>query len=187
MLVSIRSRAVAAALPLAALLLLLLSDSPQTFGSGGLVNPGFESGALDGAPAGWTVVNPVADVVRVVDTEGPAEFPTYADMGNVTVTPYRGNLMLRTGTPQRLAQNQNRGNNLVRQTFSSTSSTLDFSFRVFSWEHRGQDQVKFDIKDGNVSVGDLAAPIQILDANGGVMATCTDIPCQFALDAGDQG
>src|SRR5512139_3175671 len=108
-------------------------------------------------------------------------------MGNITVSPYRGNLMLRTGTPQRLAQNQNKGNNIARQTFSSTNSSLEFAFRVFSWEHRGQDLVKFDIKDGPNSVGTLAAPIQIMNANGALMASCAAIPCELSMSVGSQG
>ena len=156
----------------------------------GLVNPGFESGALNGDPVGWTVASR-ADAVQVDDTETPAEFPTYADMGNVTVSPYRGNLMLRLGTPQRLDANQIKGNNIVRQTFSSTTAKLDIAFRVFSWEHRGQDLVKIDVQDGTTpnapSVGDLATPVQILRTNATVMATCSDIPCQFSMNTGNQG
>src|SRR5206468_2417205 len=117
----------------------------------------------------------------------PSEFPTYADMGNVMVSPYKGNLMLRVGTPQRLSQNQARGNNTVTQAFSSTRPYLKVAFRVFSWETRGQDQVTIDLKDHNTSVGDLAAPLQIKKTNGTVVATCTDIPCQFSLNAGGQG
>ncbi|MDP3062879.1 MAG: hypothetical protein Q8O40_06690 [Chloroflexota bacterium] len=44
-----------------------------------------------------------------MDSEGPAESSTYADMGNITVSPFRGRLMLRLGTPKRLAESQGRG------------------------------------------------------------------------------
>src|SRR3990170_3466963 len=108
--------------PIAALVLLALSglfsgwDAAPTLASpGGLVNPGFEDGVLNGSPSGWTVVQPVPDAVKVVGTEGPSQFPAYADMGNVTVAPFKGTLMLRLGSPKRLAESQNRNPNLVRQ------------------------------------------------------------------------
>ncbi len=184
---TVRLRTISAIAAVIAVLIIIVNDRPPTSASGGLVNPGFESGTLNGNPWGWTVVNPVADVVRVVGTEGPAQFPTYVDMGNITVSPYKGNLMLRTGTPQRLAQNQDKGDNKVIQTFSSTSSTLDLAFRIFSWEHRGQDLVQFDVKDGRNSIGSLAAPIQLKTTGGSVIATCSGVPCQLAIDVGEQG
>lgn len=152
----------------------------------GPVNLGFESGTLDGAPQGWTVQSQ-ADSVRVVDTQPPSEFPTYVDMGNVTVAPYTGNLMARLGTPRRYSQSQTRGLNWISQTFPSTESTMKIAFRVFSWEHRGKDIVRIDVRDGNHSVGDLAAPVQIKKTNGSVMYTCTDLPCEFSIDAGNSG
>ncbi len=152
----------------------------------GLLNPGFESGVLDGSPANWTVVSAV-DAVKVVDSEGPAEFATYADMGNITVSPYKGNLMLRLGTPKRIAESQNRGANTVSQTFSSVRSNLKFAFRLFSWEQRGNDLFMFDLKDGRTSIGTLASPLIVKRADGTTMATCTGVPCQFSLNVGVQG
>src|SRR3990170_2199586 len=68
---------------------------------GGLLNPGFEAGL-----ASWTVQSS-PDAVTVVGAEGPAQFPTYADMGDVTVTPFKGTRMLRLGTPKRISESQN--------------------------------------------------------------------------------
>ncbi len=164
----------------------LLLTSPSTLAANDLLNLGFEDGALDGNPVNWTVMSS-ADSVKVVDTEGPSEFQTYADMGNVTVSPYQGNLMLRLGTPRRNSQNQPPGLNWVAQTYSSTDSTLEIAFRLFSWEHRGRDTFRIDVRDGNQSVGDLAAPVQIKRSNGSVMHTCNDIPCDFSIDAGSSG
>src|SRR3989304_6405156 len=78
---------------------------------GGLLNPGFEAGTLDGPPKDWSPPLPVPDAksVIVVDSEGPGEFPTYADMGGVTVSPHKGSLMLRLGVPKRVAESKNRG------------------------------------------------------------------------------
>jgi hypothetical protein len=86
---------------LAALVLtgLLLAGGSLATAVGGLLNPGFESGILNGNPANWTVMSR-ADSVRVVDAETPAEYQTYGQMGNVTVTPHRGDLQLRLGTPR---------------------------------------------------------------------------------------
>ena len=82
----------------------LFNGAVQAAPSPGLQNPGFEEGILDGAPKSWTVVA-APDVVKVVDSEGPGEFPTYVS-GNITVSPYRGEYMLRLGTPKEKAESQ---------------------------------------------------------------------------------
>jgi hypothetical protein len=113
---NVRHWTVSAILALIAVLLLFLNNGLPSSAAGGLQNPGFESGTLDGSPVGWAVVNPVADVVRVVDAQGPAEFPTYVDMGNITVSPYKGNSC--RGQAHRSAWRRTRaGDNTVTQTF----------------------------------------------------------------------
>ena len=161
-------------------------SATTTSGAGGLLNPGFEDGALGGAPANWTVVQPVGDSVTVVDTETPAEFGTFADMGNITVTPNRGNAMLRLGTPKRGSENQQRGANTVRQAFTSDQTSLRFAFRLFSWEPRGLDQFSFNLTDGSASVGALASQLVVPMADG-TSRTCSALPCAFTLDVGVNG
>jgi len=176
-----------AAIALVALTCLIsLRDQPASAAPPGLLNPGFEDGILGGAPKDWTIVNPVVDPISVADAEGPADFPTYADMGNVSVVPFKGSLMLREGTPKRVAESQNKGNNTVRQTFASDGSVLRFAFRVFSWEHRDNDIFKFDLKSGPSSVGTLASPI-VVSMPDGATRQCTTIPCQFSIDVGSRG
>src|SRR3972149_1129322 len=114
----------------------------------GLQNPGFETGSLDGKPNNWNVVT-AADAVKVVDAEGPGEFAAYKDMNNVTVYPYKGIYMLRQGTPKKSAEKQPAGVNSVNQTFQSNSNPISFSFRLFSWEFRGQDVFRFNLTDSS--------------------------------------
>ena len=71
----------------------LLAPAATLAAAGGLQNPGFEDGILNGAPTSWMVQQPVPDVALVVGAEGPSKYTTYADMGNVTVNP-KGNSML---------------------------------------------------------------------------------------------
>ena len=52
-----------------------LGGEPQALASpGGILNPGFEDGILDGPPNDWTVL--ATDAAIVVDSEGPDEFST---------------------------------------------------------------------------------------------------------------
>src|SRR5438093_9135124 len=83
---------------------LSLAESRPGAAAGGLQNPGFESGLT-----GWSVS--AADVGQVVGAESSAQCPTYADMGNVTVQPYRGAKALRLGTCKRINESQNKGLN----------------------------------------------------------------------------
>jgi hypothetical protein len=152
----------------------------------GLTNPGFESGVTGGLPSGWTAAQPIPDVVQVVGAEGPAQFPTYGDMGNIAVSPYKGNLMLRLGTPKRTSQSQSNGINSVSQTFTANDSTLLFSFRLFSWEPRGRDTFRFDLRSGIQSVGSLSEPL-VVAMGGGVNGTCSSMPCQFGVDTAGAG
>ncbi|MEE8347880.1 MAG: PKD domain-containing protein [Dehalococcoidia bacterium] len=158
------------------------SDGSITLASpGGLLNPGFEDGQLGGFPVDWDVVQPVPDAVVVVDQEGPADSTTYADQ-NITVTPFIGELMQRTGSPKQLNQKQVRGENIAFQTFIADQPTLKFAFRIFSWEHRNLDIFRFDLTDGVTSVGTLA-PITVVMPDGSTRS-CDSLPCQFSIDVG---
>ncbi|MCI0505942.1 MAG: PKD domain-containing protein [Gammaproteobacteria bacterium] len=165
---------------------LLIFHLPTYAAAAGLVNPGFESGAL----APWQTIPP-ADVATVVGEEG-AEFKTYADLG-ITVSPKIGQYMLRLGSPKQIAEKQNRGDNIVFQTFSSTEDKLNFAARLFSWEPRGDDSVIFDLKDSNGNTipgiavtGELGSALS-LNVGPGQAASCTTLPCKFIIDAGKSG
>jgi len=188
----LRLGAAAAALLLLALLPLQGARLLQTgLGAGdGPSNLGFEDGVLDGAPLDWTVTS-AADAVKVVDSEGPSEFSTYADRG-ITVHPNDGARMLRLATPKKVSQSQPRGSNAVTQTFSSNSGTLSFAFRLFSWEHRGIDTLSFSITDpsapGAFTVQDRATGAAlVLQMPDGSSRTCSQTPCRFSVDVGQNG
>jgi hypothetical protein len=74
-------------------------------------------------------------------------------MGNVTVTPFEGTKMLRIGTPKKTAESQQPGENTVYQEFTADSDTIKFSFRLFSWEFRGQDVLRFKLTKNNLPAG----------------------------------
>jgi len=179
-----------AAVALLAFLFLSITFSASQHGTRvsaatGLQNPGFEGATLGGFPDAWDVAQPVPDTVKVVQAEGPADFPTYADMGNITVSPHKGSQMLRLGQPKRIAEAQSAGANTVSQTFTASQSTLKFSFRVFSWEFRGNDRVGFNLTGGGSSVGTLAQPVSITQPNGS-STTCSALPCEFAIATGNR-
>jgi PKD repeat protein len=172
------------AVPLVALVLLATNVVVDATGPG-LQNPGFEDGTLDGAPQSWTV-NAAPDAAAVVDSEGPGEFPTYGAMGNVTVSPFKGDLMLRLGVPREINANQPSGLNTVSQEFSSHTGNLRFAFRLFSWDHRGDDHFSFNLTDSGAPVGDLAVPITVHNQNGDVAGSCAGVPCVINPDVGSQ-
>jgi hypothetical protein len=119
----------------------------------GLTNPGFEDDLT-----GWNVVRPVADSVSVIDSDN-----FYTGPGNhdspVLVTPYRGDKMLRLGTPKKVNQKQQKGKNSVEQTFVATEESITIAFRLCTWENRGDDSFIIDIQDPDTgeSVGGLTA------------------------------
>jgi hypothetical protein len=120
-------------------------------GAGGPHNPGLEKGTLDGSPIDWNISPAPGGAVIVVNSENATEFPTYASMENASVNPYRGNLMLRLGIPKGPSQNQKPGENLAYQRFTPDCTTLQFSFRVFSWEFRGGDTFRFDLSESGTN------------------------------------
>ena len=168
--------------------LVSMNDGPGAQASAGsLINPGFEEGILHGSPKDWTVESE-PDVVVVIGSEGPAEVPIYGDLGNITVVPYMGDLMLRIGSPKKVSEKQPSGQNTVSQSFVPSSDTLRFSFRLFSWEHRGNDLFAFDITDAiGSSVGSLTSPVSVAMEDGTELFTCTALPCQSTIDVGKRG
>ena len=168
------------ALVVLALAGLSLGDPSSSEASpGGLQNPGFESGL-----AGWPAT--AADVALVVGTETSAQCPTYTDMGVASVQPFKGARALRLGGCKKINESQNRGVNRVSQTFMADATLLRFSFRLYSWEHRGYDLFSFDLKSGNQSIGTLANTVVVPMAGvpGGARTCSGALPCSFSIDAG---
>lgn len=166
--------------------------------AGGLLNAGFEEGILGGYPVDWNVPG-ASDTVKVVGPEGPDQFPAYTvmlDEGEV-VEPYRGDLMLRLGSPKGIAESQPVGQNTVRQTFVADRDTLLFSFRLFSWEFRGQDVFSFDltmidpstkkpVSVGQVTAIDGSSPLLVTMPDGTNLNLSTK-PRTWSLDVGKRG
>ncbi|MCK4816624.1 hypothetical protein KA005_12715, partial [bacterium] len=145
----------------------------------GLQNPGFESGLQN-----WSV-DSQADSVLATGNEGAADSGTYADLG-IVVNPYIGAQMLRLSGPKQVNENQNSGANTVTQQYVSTQDSLDFVFRLFSWEHRGDDTFRFDVRDGNGKSFPLSTPLTITFPRGPAQ-TCDATPCEFVIDVGKRG
>ncbi len=144
----------------------------------GLENPGFEDGLVK-----WDVT--AADEVMAVGEEGPAETSTYADAEPpITVTP-RGEKMARLGGYKQISESQNRGSNSISQTFFSESESIAFQVRLFSWEHRGDDTFRFDLRDADGTVFEVQG-LTITPPRGNAKA-CTKTPCVFPIDVGKRG
>jgi hypothetical protein len=152
----------------------------------GLQNLGFEQNFL------YWDKGPVADAAVVVDSEGPADFQTYANK-NITVDPYQGSYMLRLGTPKSLSQNQNRGENTVKQKFTPDGTSILFSFRLFSWEERGYDSFMFDVQDASGTSVNLPVrnpgtedePVTITIRGSPIYIS--QLPFKTSIDVGKQG
>ena len=173
---------------LAILVPLLSAGGPTLASSGGLLNPGFEDGALGGNPMYWDVKSR-ADSVFVRDADTSATYPTYVGMGvSAGVTPFKGNYMLRLGTPKATKEKQNVGDNTVSQTFASNGSNIRFAFRLFSWEFRGNDVFQFGLTDATsgASVGTLSSPVTFTNSAGRSF-TCVAQPCKFNISANKSG
>jgi len=181
---------------LAIALLLPLKTGQVALADGvGLVNPGFEDDMALPHPVQepWQAVDPIADAAVVVGTEGSPEFPTYADMvddqGNPTVVEaYKGVSMLRLGTPTQISEKQNDGDNTVYQTFLANSDSLELALRIFSWEHRGYDRVRIDLKPAGLPddppVGQIAG---VPDDPMLVGTNNPDVLYEVAMDVGKRG
>ena len=171
------------ALIVVALAALSIGDpSSGSASPGGLQNPGFEQGLTS-----WTTT--AVDTAVVVGTETSAQCATYADMGGVSVQPYKGSKSLRLGQCRKINQSQSKGANKATQTFIADSSPLRLAFRLFSWEHRGYDEFSFELKKGNQAVGSLASAVTVPMAGvpGGARSCSGALPCKFTIDAGKSG
>jgi hypothetical protein len=165
------------------LLALVALGTPSTgFALGGLQNPGFEQGLTS-----WTTS--AVDAAVVVGTETSAQCPTYANMGGASVAPFKGAKSLRLGACRSINQSQPKGTNRASQTFTAISSPLRVAFRLFSWEHRGNDQLSIELKKGNQAVGTLQSPVSVPMAGvpGGQQTCSGALPCTFTIDAGNSG
>jgi hypothetical protein len=142
----------------------------------GLQNPGFEQGLTS-----WTVA--AADAAVVVGTETSAQCPTYPSMGGVTVQPNRGSKALRLGKCAAGGNSQQpKGTNRASQTFTASETQLKFALRLFSFEHRGYDQLLLELKKGNGDAVGSLAPLSI-----GTGACSGALPCRINIDAGKSG
>ncbi|MDP2731099.1 MAG: hypothetical protein Q8O55_11560 [Dehalococcoidales bacterium] len=137
-----------------------------------LHNMGFETGNLN-PDTDWTVDSEV-DAVAVVGSEDSGTYPGYDDMGGASVDPYKGDWMLRLGAPKQIAEKQNVGDNRVSQEFTANSDTVKFSLRLFSWEHRGNDIVRIDLKPAGSPDASPVGSISFTDPSDGSDALTTD-------------
>jgi len=164
------------------LALIALGTPSSGLALGGLQNPGFEQGLTS-----WTAS--AVDGAVVVGTDTSAQCATYTDMGGVTVAPFKGAKALRLGACRKVNQSQPKGTNKASQTFTAISSPLRVAFRLFSWEHRGNDQFLIELKKGTQAVGTLQSPVSVRMAGvPGGQRTCSGaLPCSFTIDAGNSG
>jgi len=179
--VSIKAAVRSCGLALAALL-------ASTVFAADLTNPGFEDSPIGAAPAGWSIYAAV-DAAKVVGTEGPANFPIYAER-NVTVVPFAEAQALRLGTPRPGNNSQPKGWNKVMQTFVPAARQLRIPLRLLSFEHRGDDKVYIDVLDGKGT----RYPVSL--ASGGAFTfpgltgsakSCAQTPCWLTVDVGNNG
>ena len=154
----------------------------------GLIDPGFEVSNLGSSPSAPWQTESASDSVTVVATD-TFDIANGNNTGaSITVHPHMGDQMLRAGTPRKVAERQASGDNRVSQEFTPASSTLQVAFRLFSWEHRGDDQFSIElnrVSDGT-PVGTLVSPI-VINLPGGGTTGCSAIPCTFSVDVGKKG
>ena len=142
----------------------------------GLDNLGFENDL-----EGWDSPQPPADYIGVII--GSDTFQVEKKTSSLSISPYRDDKMLRLGSPSILNEKQERGENTVQQLFVSNGNPITISFRLLSWEHRGDDKFIIDIKDNDESVSgltiDLSKPVPGIENES--------FPVDILVDAGDRG
>jgi len=155
-------------------------------------NLGFENGPTGNSAPGWDLSAP-SDSATVTDGDG-AEFQIY-DQFNITVPPIRNEKSLRLGTPKQVNESQNRGENIARSdAFTPGGDQVFITFEVFSFEHRGDDRLIFEVLDAatdipltNVSYtltpqGSPDLPAMVTAAS---LAACTaGSVCELVIDVG---
>lgn len=167
------------------------------------VNLGFEDGAQDGLPIGWTVVA-AANEIKVVDTETSPEFQVYdANNFNVVVQPFRGDaippdLMLRLNVPEVPGDQNNNvqdGSTAVAQRFTASGSEILIAVRTFVTEfRRNRDFLTIDLVpqsgDGpnfTVTDGDTPLNLNVPFDLGLPGQSCSQTPCNLQLKVKKNG
>jgi hypothetical protein len=126
----------AAALSLASLLLAASASAA----------PGFSNGFEDNDFGGWEIISRAGpNEIEIVGAEGSDQFPVYGNELDELVEPYKGELMLRMGTPKTRNETQPRGVNAISQEFEATSNSISMALRLFSLDHRGDDILRITL------------------------------------------
>jgi len=126
----------AAALSLAGLLLAASASAA----------PGFSNGFEDNDFGGWEIISRAGpNEIEIVGAEGSDQFPVYGNELDELVEPYKGELMLRMGTPKTRNETQPRGVNAISQEFEATSNSISMALRLFSLDHRGDDILRITL------------------------------------------
>ncbi len=115
-------------------------------------NAGFELGPTGTDAPGWTLS--ATELAVVTDGDDGSEYEVYLEYG-LSVPPLREQQSLLLGRPDVARGQQVRGHNqATSDLFTTTSDTLTFSIRVFSFEGRGDDTLEFRILDpaGNLDL-----------------------------------
>lgn len=116
----------------------------------GLSNPGFEEGPVGTEAPGWTLA--AAEIARITEGDDGSDYPVYAEY-NLSVPPLRESQSLLLGRPDVANGRQQRGDNrATSDLFTTSSGTIAFSIRVFSFEARGDDSLNFSVLNPGGSV-----------------------------------
>jgi 5-hydroxyisourate hydrolase-like protein (transthyretin family) len=98
------------------------------------VNPGFETGNLNGWTLGATV-----EGVTVVGTDSIAQ--------GISQTPLEGSYMARLGEPKPSpSQNQTMGQNELFQTFTITETAVTFAYNLWTYDYTGYDRFSVELR-----------------------------------------
>jgi hypothetical protein len=151
-----------------------------------LANLGFEDGTTYWETSEADSVS-VITATSATTTSSNTTTDTFSTDKNtsISVSPYLGNAMLRLGSPKQISEKQLRGANKVTQTFDSNGDKILISFWLFSWEHRGDDTFRLDLRGTNgngfpISGFNVAMP-------DGSTTSCSNTPCDVTIDVGKRG
>lgn len=154
-------------------ILMLIGFSASDLLANELKNPGFEDGLSE-----WSIDSKV-DSVAVV--------PESTDEG-ILITPKTGGYMLRLGSPKKQNEKQEWGDNTVTQLFTPSGGKHTFAFRLFSWDHRQDDTLRFGIKSAGsgvfpISGADGTTPLTI-SVGGKSSQECVPTLCEITVGGG---
>ncbi len=158
-------------------------------------NAGFELPLnADGQIPGWTLN--AADQGVLTQGDDGADYAVFGAFG-ISVEPLYGDQSLLLGTPKQVSESQNRGvNEIISTPFVPTSDSFLASFRLFSLEHRSDDQLVFEVLDADggsadlsqvqfvfTPVGDVNSDLESISHNG---ALCPESgpTCAITIDIG---